>query len=361
MNHNDFIRPPDYQKGQGAQFNPHNSFLKQSYSKEEVAGIDDWETNNMPTRFINGDAKTIVNKVSSPDVGLQYSLNPYQGCEHGCIYCYARNSHEYWGFSAGVDFERNIIVKKNAPDLFRAFLNKKSWEVTPISISGNTDCYQPAERRYRLTRQLLEIALEYKQPVGMITKNSLALRDLDLFKELARLNLCCVYVSLNSLDEPLRQKLEPRTTTARQRLKLIESLSTAGVPVGVMVAPVIPGLNDTEIPLVLKTVASHGARWAGYTIVRLNGQVGVIFEDWLRKTFPDRADKVWHNIQACHAGQVNDSEFGRRMRGEGHLATLINHTFKLHCKVHSLNLDRMNLDCSIFARPGQGRQLNLFD
>lgn len=359
----EFAKKGVYQKGQGAQSSPHNRFLQNSYGKFDIEGIDDWEQveQSRPTQFIFGNAKTIVNKVSSEDVGMQFSLNPYQGCEHGCIYCYARNSHEYWGFSAGIDFERNIIVKKNTPQLFQSFLQKKTWVPSPISLSGNTDCYQPAERKFRLTRKVLEIALDYRQPISFITKNALILRDLDLLKEMASMNLCCVFVSINSLNESLRQKLEPRTTTATQRLKIIEQLSSAGVPVGVMEAPVIPGLNDTEIPQVLKTVASAGAKWAGFTVVRLNGQIGSIFKDWLHKTFPDRADKVWHSIEACHQGRVNDSEFGRRMRGEGHLAELIRQTFKLHARLNRLNMESLELDCSLFRRPGEGRQLSLFD
>lgn len=360
MDHNDFIKSSEFQKGQGAQFNPKNVYLKEHYAKDFAEGIDDWETTPVPTKFINGDAKTIVNNVTSPDVGLLYSLNPYQGCEHGCIYCYARNSHQYWGFSAGLDFERNVIVKKNAPALFKAFLNRKSWVPAPISISGNTDCYQPAERKFKLTRQLLEIALDYKQPVGLITKNSLILRDLDLLKALAAKNLCSVFVSINSLDESLRLKMEPRTTTAKQRLRIVSTLAEAGIPVGVMEAPIIPGLNDTEIPTLLKTIREHGAQSAGYTIVRLNGQIESIFEDWLRKTFPDRANKVWHSIQQCHGGSVNDSEFGRRMRGEGHQASLIRQTFKLHCRLNGLNASKNELDCSQFSRPGHGKQLDLF-
>jgi len=195
----------------------------------------------------------------------------------------------------------------------------------------------------------------------MITKNALVLRDLDLLKRMAWMNLCAVNVSINSLSEPLRQKLEPRTTTAKQRLKIIETLSEAGIPVGIMEAPIIPGLNDTEIADILKAVADAGARWAGYTVVRLNGEIGVIFKDWLEKTFPDKAAKVWHSIEACHGGQVNDSVFGKRMRGEGHLATLIGQTFKLHARINHLNTERLHLDRSLFRKPGEGKQLSLFD
>eukprot|EP01133_Synstelium_polycarpum_P002966 gene2966-3412_t len=350
--------PDNYLKGRGSQVNPHNHFLKNDYVKEHVEGIDDWEVENSKTTFILGKSKSIVNKVDSPDVGMLYSLNPYQGCEHGCTYCYARNAHEYWGFSAGLDFERKIIVKTDAPELFKAFLERKNWDASVISLSGNTDCYQPAERKYRITRKLLEIALDYKQPIGMITKNALILRDIDLLQEMAKLNLCLVYVSINSLNEELRSKMEPRTTTAKQRLKIVEDLSKAGIPVGVMVAPLVPGLSDHEVPKILKTIAGHGAKHAGYTIVRLNGAIGIIFEDWLRKNYPDRFEKVWHMIQSCHGGQVNDSRYGQRMRGEGNIAQMIRDNFKLHCRINKLNVLKTQLDSSLFCVPGA--QLNLF-
>ena len=351
-------KPSTNIKGRGAQLDPHNRFMKNDYVKEHVEGIDDWEEANHKTTFILGDSKSVVNKVESPDVGMAYSLNPYQGCEHGCTYCYARNSHEYWGFSAGIEFERKIIVKKDAPQLFRKFLEKKGWDAGIISLSGNTDCYQPAERKFKLTRQLLEIAREYKQPIGIITKNALVLRDLDILKEMAQEKLCMVYVSINSLNEDLRLKMEPRTATATQRLKVVEQLSAAGIPVGVMVAPLIPGLSDHEVPAILKAIAERGATKAGYTVVRLNGAIGGIFKDWLEKNFPDRADKVWHMIQSCHGGQVNDSTFGERMKGKGNIAQLINDSFKLHCRLNKLNLVPIELDSSKFRVPKA--QLNLF-
>lgn len=348
----------EYLNGRGAQFNTVNKYLKNSLAKAHPEGIDDWEEPNSKTTFITGTSKSVVNKVASPDVGMAYSLNPYQGCEHGCIYCYARNSHEYWGFSAGLDFERKIIVKENAPALFRKFLERKNWDVTPVSLSGNTDCYQPAERKFGLTRQLLEIALAYKQPVSMITKNSLILRDLDILQEMARFNLASVYVSITSLDEKLRLKLEPRTTTARQRLKIINELSKVGLPTGVMAAPMIPGLNDHEMASILKAAAANGAKGAGYTVVRLNGVINQIFEDWLRKNFPDRFDKVWHMIQDCHNGNVNDSRFGTRMRGEGNFAEMIRSTFKLHCRLNGLNVEDIILDRTLFQVPKA--QMKLF-
>jgi DNA repair photolyase len=348
----------DYIGGRGAQVNPHNHFLKHDYVKEHAEGIDDWEDEEHKTTFIFGKARSIVNKVDSPDVGMLYSLNPYQGCEHGCTYCYARNSHEYWGFSAGLDFERKIIVKKDAPELFKKFLERKHWNAAVISLSGNTDCYQPAERQYKITRQLLEIALTYKQPIGIITKNSLILRDKDILEEMAKLNLCMVYVSITSLDEKLRLKMEPRTTTARQRLKIIEELSKLGIPTGVMTAPIVPGINDHEIPKLLKTIAECGAQKAGYTIVRLNGAIEEIFKDWLKKNYPDRFEKVWHLIQSCHEGKVNDSRFGARMTGEGNIAKIIKDNFKLHCRLNNLNINDIKLNSDLFQVPGF--QMKLF-
>ena len=347
-----------YFRGRGAQVNPHNKFSKDVYVREHDEGIDDWEELDRKTSFIFENSKTIVNKVDSPDVGMAYSLNPYQGCEHGCTYCYARNSHQYWGYSAGLEFERKIIVKQDAPAIFKKFLEKKDRDASTISLSGNTDCYQPAERKFKLTRQLLKIALEYRQPIGMITKNSLILRDQDILQEMAKLNLCMVYVSINSLNEDLRQVMEPRTTTAKQRLKIVEQLSKAGIPMGIMVAPLIPGLSDHEIPQILKAVKEAGAIKAGYTVVRLNGAIAQIFEDWLHKNFPDRFDKVWHMIQSCHGGNVNDSRFGDRMRGDGNIAKMIKDSFKLHSRLNGLNTNEIILDHSLFKVPSD--QLSLF-
>lgn len=348
----------DYLNGRGAQINTHNRYAKNNLVIEHTEAIDDWEIENPKTTFIPTHPKTIVNKVDSPDASMFYSLNPYQGCEHGCIYCYARNSHEYWGYSAGLDFESKILIKHNAPQLFKQFIEKKSWNVVPISISGNTDCYQPCERKFELTRQILEIALAYRHPISMITKNALILRDKDILAELAQLNLVHVMVSITSLNEKLRQKLEPRTTTARQRLKVLEELSALNVPTGVMTAPIIPGLNDHEIPALLKAAANAGASAAGYTVVRLNGSIGAIFEDWLKKSFPDRCEKVWHQIQSCHNGNVNDSRYSVRMRGEGNIADMIHDTFKLHCRINQLNVNRTELRTDLFKIPTP--QLSLF-
>src|SRR5690606_22524122 len=324
-------------KGRGAQYNPHNKFKKDMYGQYHVEGIDEWEEENKKTIFIPSLAKTLVHKVDSPDVGMLYSANPYQGCEHGCIYCYARNSHEYWDMSAGMDFEQKIIVKTNAVQLFKTFISRKSWDFSPIHLSGNTDCYQPAERKFQLTRQTLETALVYQQPISIITKNSLILRDLDILSELAKRDLIKVFLSVTTLNEKTRQKLEPRTATGQQRLKVVAALSAHGIPVGINMAPIVPGLTDHEIPAVLQAAKEHGALWANYIIVRLNGQIGAVFEDWSHTSYPDRAQKIWHSIQNCHHGQVNNSNFGERMRGNGKIAEIIRDSFRLHCLKNQLN------------------------
>ncbi len=346
-------------KGRGAQINLHNKYRSQQYEHYFIEGIDiDHEESNR-TSFLSSDAKTLVHRVDSPDVGMGYSANPYQGCEHGCIYCYARNSHQYWDLSAGLDFERKIIVKENAPKLFKDFINRKSWDFQPIHLSGNTDCYQPIERTKKLTRKILEIALAERQPISIITKNSLILRDIDLLTDLAHKNLIKVFVSVTSLSEETRKKLEPRTVTAPQRLKVVEELSKQGIPVGVNVAPIIPGLTDHEIPAILKESATHGALWANYIIVRLNGQIGDIFHNWLSVNYPDRSDKIWHAIQSCHQGNVNSSVFGQRMKGSGKISEIIRDTFRLHCLRNKLNTVPFSY-AKRTENTSQAQQLSLF-
>lgn len=324
----------DYIKGRGAQIKPANRFLKQAYVVDHIEGLDEAVPGVRPTQVFFEASKTIVNKVTSPDLGMMYSTNPYQGCEHGCIYCYARNTHEYWGFDAGLDFESKIIVKKDAPRLIEKFILNPSWEAVPISVSGNTDCYQPLERKYELTRGILKIFAQYRHPVGMITKNALITRDIDLLQDLAKDNLVHVYISVTTLNEDLRRVMEPRTVSGARRIQVIEALAKAGIPVGVMNAPVIPGLNHHEIPQILKAAADHGASGAGMTVVRLNGAIGNIFEDWLRKNFPDRFEKVWNQICSLHGGQVNDSRFGARMTGEGNYAEIIHQLFRTAKRKH---------------------------
>ena len=347
----------DYFKGRGAQIKSENKFLKAQYVTDHIEGLDEPLMSAPTTQVFYENAKKVVNKVTSPDLGMGYSLNPYQGCEHGCIYCYARNTHEYWGFSAGLDFESKIIVKKNAPSLLEKFILHPDWNAVPISVSGNTDCYQPLERKLEITRGLLKVFAQYRHPVGMITKNSLVLRDLDLLKDLASDNLIHVYISITTLDEDLRRVMEPRTASAMKRLQTVEALAKAGVPVGIMNAPIIPGLNHHEIPQILKAASEHGAMNVGMTVVRLNGSIGKIFEDWLRKNFPDRFDKVWNQICSLHGGNVNDSQFGRRMSGEGEYADIIHQLFRTSKKKYFGDKKLPPMDLTKFRKGGN---LSLF-
>jgi DNA repair photolyase len=345
-----------YITGRGAQFNTKNKFLKNQNVREHVEGIDDWEVANVGTQYLEQQVKSIVNKVESPDLSMMYSMNPYAGCEHGCIYCYARNVHEYWGYSAGLDFERKIIVKMNAPQMLRKFLMNKKYDSTPIMLSGNTDCYQPAEQKYRLTRGILEVCNEFNQPVGILTKNSWIIKDKDVLQEMAKKKLVTAMVSITSFNDELRRIMEPRTTTATQRLKVIEELSNAGIRMGVMMGPMIPGLNEHEMQRIMKAAKDAGAKFTAYTFIRLNGAIKFLFHDWLYKNFPDRADKVWHLIESSHDGKVNDSRWGVRMRGEGNIAELVRQQYKKYGKLYGMNEDRWELDTSIFRRPGeQGR------
>jgi DNA repair photolyase len=358
MKENNEEQVNQYIKGRGAQINTRNKFLKNERVREHIEGIDDWTDKNEATQYLVDDAKGIVNKVESPDVTMYYSMNPYQGCEHGCIYCFARNSFEYWGYSAGLDFERKIIVKKNAPDLLRKFLMNPKWECLPLSLSGNTDCYQPAEQKFKLTRALLEVCNEFNQPVGIITKNAAILRDKDLLTEMAGKNLVSVIVSITSLNEELRRAMEPRTTTGKQRLRVIDELSKAGIRSGVMLGPMIPGLNEHEMHDIIKAASEAGASFSAYTFIRLNGAIKLLFHDWLYKNFPDRADKVWHMIEASHGGKVNDSDWGRRMRGSGTVADMVAMQYKKYTAKYGLAHERLALDCSQFKRPGE--QMKLF-
>jgi DNA repair photolyase len=347
----------EYFKGRGSQIKTENRFLKAHYVTDHIEGLDEPLLSLPTTQLFYEHPKKVVNKVTSPDLGMMYSLNSYQGCEHGCIYCYARNTHEYYGFSAGLDFESKIIVKKNAPQLLEKFLLQPEWQATPIAFSGNTDCYQPLEREMKITRSLLAVMARYRHPVGIITKNSLILRDLDILSDLAHDNLVHVYISITTLDEELRRIMEPRTASAGKRLKTVEALARAGVPVGIMNAPIIPGLNHHEIPAIIQAAAEHGAQAAGMTVVRLNGAIGKLFEDWLRKNFPDRFDKVWNQICALHGGSVNDSEFGRRMTGEGQYAEAIYQLYKAAKRKHFEGKNMPPYNLKAFRRGGN---LSLF-
>lgn len=320
-------------KGRGAQYRVHNRFFEHKHEVlDEYLNFCHAEgevADHNKTKYIDVFPKTFVNKVTSPDVGMTYSANPYQGCEHGCVYCYARNSHEYWGYGAGLDFERNILVKKDAPKLLETHLTKKTWQGKTIVFSGNTDCYQPIEKKLQITRQCLEVMLRWKHPLGIITKNSLVLRDLDILVEMAKLNLVSVIISITSLSEETKRLLEPRTASIKNRLKAVDILSQNNIPVSIMMAPIIPGLNNHEILPLVKKVASLGAKNVSYTMVRLNGQIAEIFEKWARETLPDRADKMLNQIAESHGGSLNDSRFGTRMRGEGPMALQVKRTMEI--------------------------------
>ena len=353
----------DYIKGRGAQHQVSNRFLIHSHEMRDdflnYCAIEGEEAVDVKTTFIDTFPKTIVNKVTSPDVGLEYSLNPYQGCEHGCVYCYARNSHEYWGYGAGLDFEQKILVKRNAVELLEQKLKSKSWKAAPIVLSGNTDCYQPVEKKLKITRSLLQLFLKYKHPVGIITKNSLIQRDLDLLQELAKDNLVRVNLSITSLNEKTRRLLEPRTATIAKRLQTVEKLHERGVPVNVMMAPIIPSINSHEILPLVKAVAERGACGVGYTMVRLNGAIGEVFTEWIRKTMPDRADRVLHQIAECHNGNLNDSRFGARMKGDGTIAEQVAQQFAIARKMYMSNRERPSLNCALHEEFKDG-QLKLF-
>lgn len=349
----------NYFKGRGSQINTHNKFAKYQYVQEYMEVLDEEFLQNHKTEIIYAHPKTIINKVDSEDVGMAYSLNPYQGCEHGCIYCYARNTHEYWGYSAGLDFEQKIIVKQNVIELLEKHFSNKKWEPLPIMLSGNTDCYQPLERELQITRRVLQTCLKYRHPVGIISKNALVLRDMDVLVELAKDNLVHVMISITGTDESIRQKLEPRTATYKNRFKVLEALSKNNIPCGVMVAPIIPGLTNHEIPNVIELAAKAGATSAGFTVVRLNGAIGPIFKDWLVKSFPDRADKVWNQISHAHGGNVNDSRFGVRMRGEGQIADSIRQLFRLS-RMRFMKEDTFEFNVKSFNYKAGDSQLSLF-
>lgn len=350
---------PEFFKGRGAQVNTHNKFLKSKYVQDHPEGLDEPYMENSGTQIYEENAKKIVSESNSPDLSHMHSINPYQGCEHGCIYCYARNSHEYYGFSAGLDFERKIIVKRNAPQLLEEYFNKRNYKPVTILMSGNTDCYQPIERKLEITKRLLELFLQYRNPVSIITKNNLILRDIDLLAELARLNLVNVNISVTSLNEQIRQKLEPRTVTASGRLTVIQKLAERGIAVRVMAAPIIPGLNSNEVPAIIKAAADRGARGAGFTMVRLNGSIAEIFSDWVHKAFPDRADKVLNMIRSTHEGSLNDSNFGRRMAGDGPVAKSVHQMFRMAVNRFMQDREMPALDHTLFIPKG-GKQTSLF-
>jgi DNA repair photolyase len=304
-----------------------------------------------PTAFFPDRSRSIVTENDSPDIPFRYSINPYRGCEHGCSYCYARPTHEFLGLNAGLDFETKILIKQDAPALFRAFLSRPTWQPEPIALSGVTDPYQPAERPYRLTRRLLEIAAEFKQPISLITKNALVVRDLDLLGGMAQENLVHVNLTITTLDARLAGSMEPRTSRPVARLRAIRSLAGAGVPVRVLIAPVIPGLNDTEIPALLAAAREAGARAAGYQMLRLPLTVAPVFLEWLERTQPDRREKIEARIRGMRGGKLNCAEFGERMSGSGPMAEQIARLFLVFARKYGLDGGLPPYDCTRFRRP----------
>jgi DNA repair photolyase len=345
-------------RGRGAAHNPPNRFETLEVVLDEDAR--DPEERGPRTRYLRDTTRTVIARNDSPDVGFEASINPYRGCEHGCIYCYARPTHEYLGFSAGLDFESRILVKLDAPELLRRELSSRRWVPQVIAISGVTDPYQPVERKLEITRGCLKVLAEFRNPVALITKNHLITRDIDILAEMASHGAAAAAVSITSLDDTLQRVMEPRTSIPARRLAAVEALARAGVPVRVMVAPVIPGLNDTEVPAILRAAADAGACGAGWIMVRLPHAVAPLFDGWLARHFPDRRDKVLNRLRALRGGKLYDSTFGARMRGEGLMADQIGALFDATARKCGLDRNRATLSTSAFRRP-PGGQLALFD
>ena len=340
-------------KGQGAQRNVKNRFEQYSYEPE------DWEIEKTNTQIIEVFPKTIVNAVKSPDLPMEYSLNPYQGCEHGCSYCYARPTHEYWGFSAGIDFERKIMVKKNAPELLEKFFRKRNYIPKTIMLSGNTDCYQPIERELKITRKILEVCLAYRHPVSILSKNALVLRDLDLFIKMNELNLISVALSIPTMNEDLRRKMEPRTSSAIKKLEALKILKENNIPTGAMIAPIIPGLNSDETLNIIKEISETGADWFGYTLIRLNDTVEPVFVKWLETSFPDRKDKVISLIKQMRGGKLGEKRYFERYKGEGSIAEMIHNTIEIGRNKYFRDRKMVELSAAHFSG-SKTQQLNLF-
>lgn len=346
---------PGY-RGRGSAENPGNRFDKIDFvpSQEEIA-----EGLSPSTVFYKDTTKSIITYNDSPDVGFNAGINPYRGCEHGCIYCYARPSHEYLGLSLGLDFETKIFIKEKAPVLLRKELSAKKYQPETIAISGNTDCYQPAERRFGLTRSCLEVLLEFRNPVGIITKNYLVTRDIDLLAEFAKWSGVLVAVSVTTLDPKVKKLMEPRTSEPGLRLKAIEKLSSAGIPVMVLVAPVVPGLTDHEIPNIVQSASDAGAVGAAYIMLRLPYGVSDIFSNWLERHFPDRKEKILNRIRSIRSGELNSPEFHDRMKGKGIYADQVKNMFDVAKRKAGIGNDIIHLSKEHFKKPG-GNQLNLF-
>jgi DNA repair photolyase len=335
----------------GSIANPPNRFIPLRYVAEPDCPPD--EATSPRTQFLVDHSRSIIARNDSPDVGFTHSVNPYRGCEHGCAYCYARPYHEYLGFSAGLDFETKIMVKENAPELLRDEFLSPRWQPTHVAFSGITDSYQPIERSLKITRRCLEVCREFRNPVSIITKNALVTRDIDVLSDLAAINAACVFLSVTSLDAGLTGILEPRTTRPHGRLAAVTKLRDAGIPVGVMAAPMIPGVNDHELPAILEAARDAGAQFAGYTVVRLPLAVGEVFANWLQTHLPERKDKVLQRIQDAHAGRLNDTRFRKRMAGDGPLAAAIRNLFTVTTRRLGIDGKPPKLSTEHFRRPGK--------
>jgi DNA repair photolyase len=345
--------------GRGAAVNPKNRFER--IEVETDPGEIEEEESRPETLYLRDHSRSIIARNDSPDIGFDASINPYRGCSHGCIYCYSRPTHEYLGLSAGLDFESKILVKQDAPELLRKELSSPRWEPKVLSMSGVTDPYQPVEKKLRITRRCLEVLAEFRNPVVIVTKNYLVTRDIDLLSELASYDAAAVAVSLTTLDDDLRRVMEPRTSRPARRLAAVEKLAAAGIPVGVMTAPMIPGLNDHELPALLSAAAGAGATFAAYVPVRLPYAVAPLFEDWLERHFPDRKEKVLNRIRSMRGGELNDARFGSRMRGEGLFARHIAQLFSISCRRAGMGEGRFpRLSTAAFRGDG-GAQPGLFD
>jgi DNA repair photolyase len=351
-------------KGRGAAIQTANPYLavRLETDFEHIAEDDEYldQVNRPPTEYYTDESQTIVAENDSPDVGFRYSVNPYRGCSHGCSYCYARPTHEYLGLSAGLDFETKVFVKLRAAELLSEFLSRPKWRPETIAFSGVTDCYQPAERQFRLTRACLEVAAECRQPVGIITKNALVVRDLDVLRTLAAHRAIRVSFSITTLDAKLARAMEPRTSSPDARLRALRELHKAGIPTNVMVAPIIPGLNDSEIPAILKAAREAGAQSAGYVMLKLATTVREVFLDWLTRNYPDRRPRIETMIRSTRDGRLNDSQFGRRQVGTGPVAELIAETFRVWTTKLGYTDDAEPLNCDDFRPPKISRQQTLF-
>ena len=342
--------------GRGAADNPKNRFERIEVEPDETEGDEP----RPETAYLRDHSRSIIARNDSPDIGFDASINPYRGCSHGCIYCYARPTHEYLGLSAGLDFESRILVKQDAPELLRKELLSPRWNPQVLSMSGVTDPYQPVERRLRITRRCLGVLAEFRNPVIIVTKNYLVTRDMDLLSELASHDAAAVAFSLTTLDDDLRRIMEPRTSRPARRLAAVEKLAAGGIPVGVMTAPVIPGLNDHELPNLLSAAAEAGATFAAYVPVRLPYAVAPLFEDWLARHFPERKDKVLNRVRTMRGGELNDASFGSRMRGKGLFAQHIAQLFSISCRRAGMGEGRFPKLSTAAFRGGGGAQPDLF-